>query len=630
MKSRQNRRMWAKVSAVASVLAFSFCLLSLQVPADSPLKEGGFASTSGKKIPEYVTGEILVKFKDVVTNKQVDSVNSTYGGSVIYTSPYAGFKRIRIPSEKTVPEMVELYGKDPLVEYAEPNYIAYAYWTPNDTYYYLQWHFPQINMPSAWDTDPGGSPGVIVAVLDSGVAYEDYGPYQRAPDLAGTNFVPGYDFVNSDFHPNDDEAHGTHVTGTIAQTTNNNLGVAGIAFNASVMPVKVLGADGSGTYQQIADGIDYAVDGGADVINASLGGSFDSNAMYNAVRHAYDNGVVFVAATGNDNSAFLSYPAAYNEVIAVGAVDINKNRAYYSNYGIGMELMAPGGDTSVDQNGDGYVDGVLQQTFSGGVFTNWAYWFWQGTSMAAPHVTGLIALMLSGWGASGIEPSGPSRIENIRDILHSTAEDLGAPGYDTVYGYGLIDAAAALSEARAVVLEVDPPSLDFGEVGKSSSKTMSFRAYNTGTGILSGTISDNRSWIIVSSTSFEGNDNIISVSVQTEGLAESGSPYTGTVTLASNGGTKTVDVSVTVIPTGVAAYPNPVSTSDSTVTFWGTSIPNAQVRIYTLTGELIRTLTEAYGASKVFWDGRNEQGNPVARGVYYYTAKNFRGKFVVR
>jgi subtilisin family serine protease len=210
------------------------------------------------------------------------------------------------------------------------------------------------------------------------------------------------------------------------------------------MPVKVLGADGSGTYQQIADGVYWAVDNGAEVMNASLGGSYSSNTMYNAVRYAYDNGVVIVASTGNDNSAFLSYPAAYDECIAVGAVDTNKNRAPYSNYGTGMELMAPGGNTSEDENGDGYVDGVLQQTFSGGDPTNFAYWFWQGTSMAAPHVTGLIALILSGWSASGIENSGTSRIDNIRDILHSTAEDLGAPGYDTVYGYGLIDAAAAL------------------------------------------------------------------------------------------------------------------------------------------------------------------------------------------
>jgi len=434
MKSRENRKMWAKIIALPCVLAFSFCLLSVQVLADFPLEEGGFAALTPKRTPEYVPGEILVKFKDVASKKQIESINSMYETSVLYISPYAGFKRIKIPPDKTVPEMVEVYGKNPLVEYAEPNYIAYAYWTPNDPYYSYQWHFPQIKMPSAWDIEQGGDRGVIVAVVDTGVAYEDYGPYQKAPDLAGTNFVSGYDFVNDDSHPNDDAGHGTHVTGTIAQTTNNDLGVAGIAFNCSIMPVKVLGADGSGTSQQVADGVYYAVDNGAKVINCSLGSASPSSTIYNAVQYAYSYDVVFVAATGNDNSSSIIYPARYDEVIAVGAVRYDKARAPYSNYGAGMELMAPGGDTSVDQNGDGYADGVLQQTFSGDP-TNFAYWFWQGTSMSTPHVTGVVALMLS---------RGTSGIENIRDILHSTAEDLGDPGYDTVYGYGLIDAAAAL------------------------------------------------------------------------------------------------------------------------------------------------------------------------------------------
>ena len=613
--------MWVKVITIACALAFSFCLLSAQVLADFPLKEGDFATKTPEKALQYAAGEILVKFKDIASKNQIGSINSTYGASVIYTSSYAGFKRIKIPLDRTVPEMVELYGKDPLVEYAEPNYIAYAYWTPNDKFYSYQWHFPQIKMPSAWDIQGGGDPDIKVAVLDSGVAYEDYGPYQQAPDLAGTNFIPGYDFVNSDFHPNDDDGHGTHVTGTIAQTTNNSLGVAGIAFDCSIMPVKVLGADGSGTYQQIADGIYYAVDNGAGVINASLGGSSSSSTLYDAVQYAYNQGVVFVAATGNDNS-IIGYPARYDECIAVGAVDINKARAPYSNYGTGMELMAPGGDTTVDLNGDGYYDGVLQQTFSGGDPTDFAYWFWQGTSMATPHVTGLVALMLSR-GARGVE--------SIRNTLHSTAEDLGDPGYDTVYGYGLIDAAAALSAVENVVLELDPSSLDFGEVGTSSSKIMTFRAYNSGGGTLDGTISDNRDWIAVGSSSFEGNDNTISVTVDTNGLTESFTPYTGTVTVMSNGGTKTVEVFVTVIPTGAVACPNPFSLSGHTsLSFWGTSVAHAKVRIFTLTGELVKTLDEIYGAGKISWDARNERGVKVAAGIYIvYIAEGSRVKIAV-
>lgn len=620
MKSRKNRRMWVKVIIIACAMAFSFCLLSMQVLADFSLKEGNFATVTPEKTLQYMAGEILVKFRDVVTNKQIDSINSTYGTSVVYTSPYAGFKRIKIPFDRTVPEMVELYGKDPLVEYAEPNYIFYAYWTPNDPLYSYQWHFSQINMPSAWDIEGGGDPGVIVAVVDTGVAYEDYGPYQRAPDLAGTNFVPGYDFVNNDAHPNDDDGHGTHVTGTIAQTTNNNLGVAGIAFNCSIMPVKVLGPAG-GTAQQVADGISFAADSGADVINLSLGSAYPSTTIENAVQYAYNNGVVLVAATGNDNS-IIGYPARYDECIAVGAVDINKARAPYSNYGTGMELMAPGGDTSVDLNSDGYADGVLQLTFLEGIPTNWWYVFWQGTSMATPHVTGLVALMLSR-GARGVE--------SIRNTLHSTAEDLGSPGYDIVYGYGLIDAAAALSAVENVILEVDPSSLDFGEVGTNSSKTVTFRVYNSGEGTLSGTISDNRNWIAVSSNSFEGNDNTISVTVDMNGLTESFTPYTGTVTVISNGGTKTVEVSVFVIPTGAVAYPNPFSLSGHTsLTFWGTSVAHAKVRIFTLTGELVKTLDEIYGAGEISWDARNERGVKVAAGIYIvYIAEGSRVKIAV-
>ena len=183
---------------------------------------------------------------------------------------------------------------------------------------------------------------------------------------------------------------------------------------------------------------------------------------------------------------------------------------------------------------------------------------------------------------------------------------------------------------RAVVLEIDPSSLDFDEVGKSSTKTMTFRAYNAGGGTLSGTISVNRNWMTVSPTSFEGNDNTISVTVGTEGLAESHTPYTGTITVTSNGGTKTIEVSIIVIPTGVVAYPNPFSLGrHNNLTFWGTGVPYAEIRIFTLTGELVKTLTEKYDTSNLSWDGRNEKGDKVARGIYIYVVKDSTGKIAI-
>jgi len=335
----RNKGLFAKM--IVFVLIF---LIYLPIQSSGQLLMRRKSFTTLTSVNNFMPGEIIVKFKPMASMAEIKKINSDYKASVLYTSPYAGFKRIKIPPDKTVSEMVKLYRKNPLVEYAEPNYIAHACWEPNDEYYSDQWNFSQINIPSAWDIEQGGDPSVIVAVLDTGVAYEDYGEtYQRAPDLAGTNFVSGYDFVNNDSHPNDDNGHGTHVTGTIAQTTNNSIGVAGIAFNCSIMPVKVLDNQGSGTYQWIADGIYYAVNNGAKIINLSLTGLSDSITLYDAVKYAYDHGVIVVAAAGNDGVPSIDYPAAYDECIAIGAVRYDKTRAHYSNYGTGIELMAPGG-----------------------------------------------------------------------------------------------------------------------------------------------------------------------------------------------------------------------------------------------------------------------------------------------
>ncbi|OYT63439.1 alkaline serine protease [Methanosarcinales archaeon ex4572_44] len=392
---------------------------------------------------EYVPGEILVKFKPYVGEGAVNALISEQGSSVESTL-LSGTKIIQIPAGKTVDEMVSIHESLAEVEYAEPNFIVHALMVPDDPYYSYQWHlhgFDQggINMEPAWEISTGSS--AVVAVIDTGVAYEDYDIYCQASDLAGTTFVQGYDYVNSDSHPNDDHRHGTHVAGTIAQTTNNLEGVAGVAFDCSIMPVKVLNATGYGTTAMIANAIYYATDNGADIISMSLGAPASST-MEDAVMYAYNHGVTVIAAAGNEylKGNAPCYPAAYDDyVIAVGATRYDKTRSYYSNTGSYLDLVAPGGDTTVDQNSDGYDDGVLQQTFSGDPCT-FDYWFLQGTSMATPHVSGVAALLI----ADGV--TGP---DNIRNALESTAHDLGDPGWDEEYGWGLVDAEAALEGASA-------------------------------------------------------------------------------------------------------------------------------------------------------------------------------------
>ncbi len=406
--------------------------------------------------PKWAPGEILVKFLPGTSGAVIDAVNGRHGTAVISTSRFAGFKRLRIPPGKTVPEMVEIYKRNPNVEYAEPNFIATTMVEFNDPGYYLQWHLDNpgtggIHMESAWDIAGGGDESVIVAVIDTGVAYEYYREfvdnpgrgqdywitYQEAPDLAETHFVAGYDFVNDDTHPNDDEGHGTHVTGTIAQSTDNGIGVAGIAFNTAIMPIKVLDRNGSGTYGNIADGIYFAANHGARVINMSLGGSSGSITLEAALAYAYNKDVTIVCASGNDGSAeTVSYPAAYDAYcIAVGATRYDEAVAYYSNGGPSLDLTAPGGDINVDQNGDGFGDGVLQQTF-GANPTDFGYYFYQGTSMATPHVSGVAALLIA---------QGVATPDAVREALQATAEDHGATGLDPQYGWGIINAYKALT-----------------------------------------------------------------------------------------------------------------------------------------------------------------------------------------
>ncbi|OGZ41615.1 MAG: hypothetical protein A3C80_00225 [Candidatus Ryanbacteria bacterium RIFCSPHIGHO2_02_FULL_45_43] len=362
------------------------------------------------------------------------------GEVIIKRKGEAWFERVSVASGEDVTGALRRFRGRSDIEYAEPNYIARAFFTPNDPYYSYQWHLDNavyggIETEQAWDIARGN--GVTIAVVDTGVAYENNGSfYKKAPDLVNTAFTAGFDFVNNDTHPNDDNGHGTHVTGTLAQSTDNNTGVAGVAFQASIMPVKVLDSRGSGTYADVADGIRWAADNGATVVNLSLGGPTPATYLESAIRYAYEKGVTIVAASGNDGAGVVSYPAAYDDyVIAVGATRFDEARAPYSNYGSALDIVAPGGDLSVDQNGDGYGDGVLQQTFNNRPYS-FGYFFYQGTSMATPHIAGVAALVIS----SGIATTP----DQVRLALQSTADDLGDSGRDDMFGWGIVNAGAAL------------------------------------------------------------------------------------------------------------------------------------------------------------------------------------------
>lgn len=419
------------------------------------------------QIHEFAEDELIIRFDDWTYPESIAETVMALAGEIIEFDSERYIARIRIDADRfremrdlrpvnglrdrrsqaeVLDEAIALANEGAHVTYVEPNYIAQALGVPNDPYYKYQWNFPLINVDTAWDTTTGE--GVTIAIIDTGVAYKDYGLYRKAPDLANTRFVEGYNALKNNDQAYDNNGHGTHLAGIVAGSTNNGMGVAGIAYNASIMPIKVLDKNGNGTYADIAEGIYWAVDNGADIINLSLGGNAASSVLEDSIQYAFDNNVLIIAASGNSGVNSLMYPAAYNDrVLSVGAVRYDVSRANYSNYGTGLMLMAPGGDIDMDQNYDGNPDGILQQTLrrSGGyVYPNqFSYYFYRGTSVASPHVAGVAALVKS----LGINDS-----SEIRLILTSTARDLGVQGYDISTGYGLVDASAAVEKAQKQLL----------------------------------------------------------------------------------------------------------------------------------------------------------------------------------
>ncbi|WNZ44922.1 DUF5942 domain-containing protein [Leptolyngbya boryana CZ1] len=300
---------------------------------------------------------------------------------------------------------------------SEPN----ASQAPNDPMYSKQWNMHNIGIEQAWIETKGR--GVTVAVIDTGVS--------KVPDLEKTNFVKGFDFVNDQENAADDNGHGTHVAGTIAQSTNNNFGVAGIAYEANIMPLKVLSSFGGGTVADIAEAIRFAADNKADVINLSLGGGGESVVMRDAIDYAHSKGVVVIAAAGNSNRNAADYPARYPHAIAVAALDASGAKAPYSNFGAGVDIAAPGGSTEQGESG-----GILQNTFNPETGES-VFAAFQGTSMAAPHAAGVVAL---------IKAAGVDNPDEVLAVLKQSARKVESDDLNH-YGAGKLDAAAAVKLA---------------------------------------------------------------------------------------------------------------------------------------------------------------------------------------
>ncbi|PSU35662.1 S8 family serine peptidase [Photobacterium lutimaris] len=347
------------------------------------------------------------------------------GETLIRHYPNAGLSVIRADKGKELDKIKQQQSKG---RKAGKNFVAEHFvHSTNDPLASYQWHFDNVQADTAWTISAGAN--VIVAVLDTGLA-------ESNDDGIGCTDAPR-DIVNNDGLPLDGNGHGTHVAGTIAQRTNNSIGVSGLAYESCIMPVKVLNDSGSGSFADIAEGIYWAVNNGAKVINMSLGvnaryGITNDSVMDPALDYAATNEVVVVAAAGNDGSRKnVSYPAIYPSVIAVGATDYNNGLASYSNRGQGLDIVAPGGDTRVDANNDGYADGVLQETTIDNVT---GYYFFQGTSMAAPHVSAIAAMLF----ASG------KTYQGVIEAMQASALDLGSRGYDSSFGHGLVQAYSAL------------------------------------------------------------------------------------------------------------------------------------------------------------------------------------------
>ncbi|MBY6037251.1 S8 family peptidase [Fictibacillus nanhaiensis] len=376
-------------------------LVSLALPASAAEPEVKEASFTPPSQQEAAPQEIIIHFKDSVSDSAAKTGISKFGGKVVDATK--DFMVVKVNG--SVADAIKKFESLDSVEYAEPNATFHASYVPNDPSYKTKQYAPQkVSAEQAWDVTQSAA-SVKIAVIDTGVDYNH-------PDLAG-KVIKGRDFVADDNDPIDENEHGTHVAGIAAANTNNGIGIAGLAPKASILAVRVLDAGGSGSLDDVAQGIRYAADQGAQVINLSLGGNLGSKTLEDAVNYAWNKGSVVIAAAGNSGVNLPSYPAYYSNAIAVAATDQNDQRAAFSNWGTWVDIAAPG-------------VAIYSTT------PNNQYASFSGTSMASPVVAGVAGLLA----AQGKNAS------QIRTALQSTADKVSGTG--TFFQNGRVNAAKAV------------------------------------------------------------------------------------------------------------------------------------------------------------------------------------------
>ncbi|MFH1827022.1 MAG: S8 family serine peptidase [bacterium] len=375
---------------------------------------------------DHVPGQVLVKFKDGTSQQVIDSETKKQNGKATGKIDKLNVLVLKVPPQAEE-KVIAALSQNPNVEFAELDYFAEALTIPNDPYFANQWGLENINdadidAPTAWETTKGNE--TIVAILDSGVS-------KNHPDLSSQVLVNRINYSDS-VTDDDVYGHGTHIGGIVAALTDNSMGVAGVCPDCKLMSVKVLNDSGFGAYSWIVNGIMYAADHGAKVINMSLGGPQKSKTLESAVNYAWNNNVVVVAAAGNSGNPSKTYPAAYTNVIAVAATDNQDIKAYFSEYGSWVDVAAPGvsiystwNDNSSPSNPQPECPNLTE-----------CYKYASGTSMSTPMAAGVVALI---WSTNKYTIS-----TQVRNRLESTADKIAGTGI--YWSAGRINAANAVDD----------------------------------------------------------------------------------------------------------------------------------------------------------------------------------------